>query len=378
MNAGTYEFKITDGQWNTEDDKTHEWGYSNLGADYEEVSQGVDGEGNPNGNIKIVTEEAKNITVIFDATAKEITFEGLTVVTHTYTIAGDAALCGEAWNWELAANDMTNNGDGTYTWTKAGVEVNGELSFKVFVDHKSEPAYPSDNWVIKPENYEGVGVYDVTITFTESSKEVAVALTKQAVVTPTPEVVIRTVTKGYYYTICMPKAMTNVQGASFWQFVGRDADFAYIEPVATPTEAGKPYLMYAIETGDVTAVLEGEDAPVGKNGALYGTFEPMDQDKLTAAGNNIYLLVANELRRVDGQTGNSLPANRAYVDLDDLDNITGSSLAPNVRRVALRTNIVTGVDNVDTSAQPVKTIINGQLFILRGEKMYDAQGKLVK
>ena len=371
MNAGTYEFKITDGTW------TNSWGFDNLAANYVGVEQGKDGEGNPNGNIKIVTEEAKNIIVIFDLANNKITLKDWAIVTHTYTIAGDAALCGEAWNWELAANDMTNNGDGTYTWTKAGVEVNGELSFKVFVDYKSETAYPSDNWVIKPENYEGVGVYDVTITFTESSKEVAVALTKQAVVTPTPEV-IRTVTKGYYYTICMPKAMTNVQGASFWQFVGRDANFAYIEPAATPTVAGKPYLMYAIETGDVTAVLEGEEEAVGTNGALYGTFVPMDQAALNAAGNNIYLLVANELRRVDGQTGNSLPANRAYVDLDDLDNITGSSLAPNVRRVALRTNIVTGVDNVDTSAQPVKTIINGQLFILRGEKMYDAQGKLVK
>ena len=175
LNAGTYQFKITDGQFNTEEDKTHE--HTTLAAEYKEVSY-VDG------NIQFVTEEAKNITVIFDATANKITIDGLTIVTHTYTIAGDAALCGEAWNWELEANDMTNNDDGTYTWTKAGVEVNGELSFKVFVDHKSEPAYPTENWVIKPENYEGNGVYDVTITFTESSKEIAVALTKQ-VVAPT-------------------------------------------------------------------------------------------------------------------------------------------------------------------------------------------------
>ena len=88
LNAGEYEFKITAGDWD------HQWNYSNLGAAYEEVSQGVDEEGNPNGNIKIVTEEAKNITVIFDATAGKITFEGLTekvVVTPdviTYVLMG--------------------------------------------------------------------------------------------------------------------------------------------------------------------------------------------------------------------------------------------------------------------------------------------------
>ena len=76
--AGIFEFKVTDGQWNTAEDKTHEWGYSNLGAAYEEVSEGTDGEGNPNGNIKFTTEEAKNITVIFDLANKLITFEGLT------------------------------------------------------------------------------------------------------------------------------------------------------------------------------------------------------------------------------------------------------------------------------------------------------------
>ena len=70
--AGIYEFKITDGTW------AKQWNYSNLGAAYEEVSEGKDGEGNPNGNIKFVTEEAKNITVTFNPTTGKITFEGLT------------------------------------------------------------------------------------------------------------------------------------------------------------------------------------------------------------------------------------------------------------------------------------------------------------
>ena len=67
--AGTYEFKITNGTW------TDPWGFSNLAANYVGVEQGKDGEGNPNGNIKIVTEEAKNIIVIFDPANNKITLQ---------------------------------------------------------------------------------------------------------------------------------------------------------------------------------------------------------------------------------------------------------------------------------------------------------------
>jgi hypothetical protein len=103
LNAGIYEFKITAGDWE------HQWNYSNLGAAYEEVSQGVDGEGNPNGNIKIVTEEAKNITVIFDATAGKITLEGLTekVVVISYVLMG----VGNDWTTGIA---LTKNETAEY------------------------------------------------------------------------------------------------------------------------------------------------------------------------------------------------------------------------------------------------------------------------
>jgi hypothetical protein len=37
-----------------------------------------------------------------------------------------------------------------------------------------------------------------------------------------------------------------------------------------------------------------------------------------------------------------------------------------------------GVDNLNASETPVKTVINGQFFILRGEHMFDATGRLVK
>jgi hypothetical protein len=195
------------------------------------------------------------------------------------------------------------------------------------------------------------------------------------------ETEIRTgLTAGNYYTICMPKAMTNVQGATLWSFCGKDANFAYLVQEDAPyTTAGKAYIMYA-EAETVSAILTGKPAPAPvANGAIHGTFADMYQDDLNAAGDNIYLVIGNQLRRVDGQAGNSLPANRAYVDIDEITGGAPAGIPANrVRSMPMQPQVATGMENVDASAQPVKTIINGQLYILRGEKMYDAQGKLVK
>ena len=96
--AGEYEFKITKGDW------AQQWNYSNLDKAYEEVSEGKDGEGNPNGNIKIVTTAVKTITVIFDATANKISIEGLTeIVVPTF----DYYVVGEFNSW---ANPDPNHG----------------------------------------------------------------------------------------------------------------------------------------------------------------------------------------------------------------------------------------------------------------------------
>ena len=187
-------------------------------------------------------------------------------------------------------------------------------------------------------------------------------------------------TAGNYYTICMTKAMKEIQGATLWSFYGKDANFAYLVQEDAPYTAGMAYIMYA-EAEKVSAILTGEPAPDPvANGAIHGTFDPMDQAALNAAGDNIYLVIGNQLRRVDGQTGNSLPAYRAYVDIDEITTVGAPAGIPanRVRSMPMQPQVATGMENVDASAQPVKTIINGQLYILRGEKMYDAQGKLVK
>ena len=204
---------------------------------------------------------------------------------------------------------------------------------------------------------------------------------------PTPAYTdVRTgLTPNHYYTICYPKAMTDIQGATLWSFVGKDANFAYlVQETATTIEAGKPYIMYATAS-TVQAVLSGDDAAASSNNGLYGTLSSMDQDALntaaTAAGNDLYLVIGDELRRATGAGtgGNSLAAQRAYVVVAE---ITGGApaLMPGrqVRSMGLPKDTPTGIDNAEASEKPVKKLVNGQLFILRGEKMYNANGQLVK
>ena len=151
--AGTYEFKITDGQWNSEGDATHE--HTTLGAAYEEVSYNE-------GNIKIVTEEAINLTVIFDATADKITFEGLTEkvipnVTVYFINSGEwAEVACHYWGGLNASTwpgvQMTTTGE-TYEaegWNVYAITFPGDNTQCIFTDNKATDAKQTGD--LKVEN----------------------------------------------------------------------------------------------------------------------------------------------------------------------------------------------------------------------------------
>ena len=135
LNADTYEFKITDGQFNSEGDNTHE--HTTLGAAYEEVSYSDDG------NIKIVTEEAINLTVIFNAATDKITFEGL-----TEKAPAEPAKCylmgiGNDWTTGI---EMEEDGD-QFKLLRQPIAEGEQFKFKY-----------GDTWSTEVENYEANGV----------------------------------------------------------------------------------------------------------------------------------------------------------------------------------------------------------------------------
>ena len=92
-------------------------------------------------------------------------------IVHTYTVAGSSsALLGSEWAPSDTNNDMELVND-LYTWSKSEVSLSeGTITFKVCQDHAWTNAWPAQNYELSIAKS---GKYDVTITFNESTKEVA-------------------------------------------------------------------------------------------------------------------------------------------------------------------------------------------------------------
>lgn len=203
---------------------------------------------------------------------------------------------------------------------------------------------------------------------------------------PTPEwtEVRSELTIGKHYTICLKKQITAVNGATFWTIGKHTAHkVAYLEEAQLPLTAGEPFIFQA--TADkLEVVYEGEDADnpaIVDGNALRGTFEDMDAAALAAACTNMYMLSNNQICSVTHNNGNFLSAFRAYIDDDAMSEVSSAPQpAPGrkVKSVPMQGNVATGIDETHTSMQATKMLIDGQLFIICGEKMYDVTGSLVK
>ena len=145
-------------------------------------------------------------------------------------------------------------------------------------------------------------------------------------------------------------------------------------------EAGMPYVFLPNEGASKLGVYYNDntaaDAAVQHHNGLYGSYERINVPE--NAGN--YILLNNQYYYVN--TDNVYcGANRAYIKLADIQDYDSGMPAYGRRRVSMDVageNVATGVDELNASDAPVKMMIDGQLFILRGEKMYDATGRLVK
>ena len=67
--------------------------------------------------------------------------------------------------------------------------------------------------------------------------------------------------------------------------------------------------------------------------------------------------------------------------LSEVGEVQSTTPAPGRRRITMNVNgekVTTDIDNLNAGEQPMKVMIDGQIFIIRGEKMFDVTGKLVK
>ena len=81
----------------------------------------------------------------------------------------------------------------------------------------------------------------------------------------------------------------------------------------------------------------------------------------------IYVLKDEALYRY---TGSDFPANKAYLQISSANN------AP--KRISMRFNSTTAIDNVEAGAQAEKFVEDGQVYIRRGNEVYNLQGQIVK
>ena len=199
---------------------------------------------------------------------------------------------------------------------------------------------------------------------------------------PVYEVGRGSLTAGNYYTICLPKKVTEFRGASIWDLKKRNTagSEVYLEEAQLPFAAGTPFIIQATAT-TLEVVYEGDatSTPV-ENGALRGTLTGMTYEQLNAAGTHIYILKDNAIRPI--MVGNFLSENRAYIDYDELIVVSEAPIsAPGkrVRAIPMQGQTATGMDNVQgDDVQCTKVLIDGQMYILRANRMYDVTGKLVK
>ena len=94
----------------------------------------------------------------------------------TWTVAGEAAICGVEWDPTNTANDMTPDNDNNFKLVRSGVEITEAKTYlyKIVADHSwDNEAYPSSNAELV---IDAVGTYDITFTFNSETKEVGASV----------------------------------------------------------------------------------------------------------------------------------------------------------------------------------------------------------
>ena len=219
----------------------------------------------------------------------------------------------------------------------------------------------------------------------------AVQLYKKVVTPPTPDYgsYQRAVIAGNYGTICLPQAGT-IEGATLFEIGSFENNIIYVDEVIDGVmEAGKPYIFQATaDQLNVTYTSATVEQTAGNANGLHGFYNLEDENATLPLADNAslgnYILYQNAYWLVSGRAA-YIANYRAYIKIAEIQNTPAPEPTPGQaprRRIAMSVHgeqTATGVENVQgDNVQCTKVLIDGELFILRGEKMYDAKGQLVK
>lgn len=185
-------------------------------------------------------------------------------------------------------------------------------------------------------------------------------------------------TIGNYGTICLPNGGTIANAKLFDLEYYDGANTLYLLEVnGNAMEAGHPYVFLPSATSIEVTYTDNASANAGSFNGLVGSFS---QETITADDGN-YILYNNMYYLVNSTA--YVGENRAYIhmpDVPDAPTSTPQGDAPR-RRVAMNVNgrqVATGISDIETNEQPVKVMIDGNLYIIRAGQMYDMTGSKVK
>ena len=196
---------------------------------------------------------------------------------------------------------------------------------------------------------------------------------------------VRDVSEGRYGTICLPNGGVIVGAEIFTlaYYGATSQKFFFDEVPSGEMEAGKPYLFLPREGATQLGVYYTDAAgEAAKTVNGFVGFIGTDADDYTQvpANDNCYIISNNLYRQVQTGAEAYILSNRAYIDMTSVTNIEPAK-APGARRIGLGVqgkDQAQGFENIETGDAPMKVMINGTMYILRGEKVYDATGRLVK
>ena len=201
----------------------------------------------------------------------------------------------------------------------AGEQVNVQVERTLYNDGWNTLTIPFD---VAASQIGNIKAYQVTKVVANSASEIELILTN-----------VSTLKAGQPYLIEV------LSGRNIWGFEAKGVVIKNEEHTVTVSGANTTVTMHGVlnTTGETTNGLYW----IGDGGYLYND----DVDKLGL---------------------------RAYFSIT-----SPSGIAPRMR-VVTSENETTGVDNITTSENATKAIVNGQLVIIRDGEMYNVQGQLVK
>ena len=205
----------------------------------------------------------------------------------------------------------------------------------------------------------------------------------------------RKIAQGVLSTTCLPNG-GQIFGASIFEiaYMDYEADgttpykIYFDEVEGGIMEAGMPYVILANEGSSHLGVYytDSENKTAQSKKGLVGY---MDESGRALAENEyfIYNNMFYYVSAADAASGRiHISKNHAFINLSAVPGYNNEPIsvpAPG-RRVSIGNGanapqVATGIENTGFESEaPRKVLINGELFIIRGEKMYDAKGQLVK